>query len=484
MGADDVWKLPGIGGELQEIYMETAHVQDIRFSWVAVTGLFSVIGSRVYRTPSNNYTSQYFTVMAKTSSGKDHIIRFIDKCLVQSGLGKLFRSRELPASRQGLVSTLKQSPSQVFIRDESGHQREASKTDPHSIGVRAAIMSVAGGQGYLAAPGTSERSLKDKELEAKRKFESPIYAPGITYIEISTAEKLTRQLTPDDIESGELGRFIIVTDSGKLPEIVEHDPPDIVIPDNIREYLYGIRYDPRNALTDEEARMVAKNELWREWDKMDPVIRGIMKPTEEMIDLRLHELQQDPKFLMNDPDNPDRPPVPVTMRWEDDTLRKDLFVAKQRELLERYYNQTGIHSKQHEHAMRLSLIYSLMDPETCEKHVITRRYAKQALNVIDRVINSVDRLILPNIADGTYQRALNIAVQAIREGNGEMVTVDAWRTKRAWRDLEYNSKRSLMEALKNDYPEIVAVDRTVGATPDELKWFKEFNKIGFIWVEP
>jgi hypothetical protein len=482
MSDNDIWRLPGIGGELQDLYMQTAQIPDIRFAWVAVTSIFSVVGSRVYSTPSGNFTSQYFMVLARSSSGKNHIISFIQEVLWQSGLRRLILTPELPASRPGLISTLKHCPSQIFIRDEAGHLREAGKTSAHDVGVMAALMSVSGGTGYLAAASTTERGLKGAELEKKRDFERPIPKPGITLLEISTPDRLTKQLTPADIDSGELGRFVIITDPGELPDMVEYDPPAIHVPEHIREYLYNLRYDPRNALDEEQAWTVASDEIWQDWDNSDPVARELTRPTEDMIASRLAVLKNE-GLMQNNPDNPHRPPVPTVMCWEDANLRSEVFLNMRKRLLTKYYNNgTALHSKQHEHAMRLSQIYSLMDEQTKDDRTITREYADRVIGLTHHMIAETDRLVVPNIAENDYQRAINFAVGAIKAGNGETVKVDAWVNRQPWKRLNTTERLSLLDALETDYPEIRRIDLYENATAEQKRYIRKFNRSGFVWI--
>ena len=474
---DDIWRLPGIGGRLQDIYMQTAQVPDIRFAWAAVVCLFSVVGSRKYKTLSGNYTSLCMMILARSSSGKNHILSFVNECLKQSGLSNLIIDPTGCASKQGLFSTLKRCPSQLMVIDESGHARQASKGDAHAVALKGAIMSlVSNNEGDFSLPATSERGLSKKDRDAKHEYERRIEHPALTYIEISTAEKLLNTVSPEDIDSGELGRYLILTDDGKIPNLAEDDPPSINLPDDIRHILYTIRYNPDHRLTEEQAWECASDLVWRDWNETDPLIRGLTRPTEDMIVARLALLKEDPGFMMNSPDDPHRPPVPVLMKWEDANLRKDIFLKRQQELLEQYWTKgNSLHSKQHENAMRLSLCYALMDEECRTNHIISRVCALRVMQVVDHLIEQTDTRIVPEIACSDVQRATQVAVEVIRAGAGKPVSYNAWKSKAAWKNLDSSTKKmSVIDSL-TDYS-IIAI-----RNEDQTRASK-FNECLYVWV--
>lgn len=475
---DDLWRLPGIGGELQDIYLETAPVPDLRFSWVAVTALFSVIGSRKYRTPSRNYTPLSMMVLARSSSGKNHVLTFVSECLKQSGLSRLILDPTGCASKQGLFGVMKRCPSQIAIIDESGHGRQANKDNPHAIALKGAIMSlVSNAEGSFSMAATSDRGLSEKDKEAKRDYEKPIRNPALVYVELSTAEMLLKQVSPESIESGELGRYLILTDDGRIPQLTGIDPPKIDLPDSIRQTLSSIRYNISEKLTDEQIYHAAKNDLWERHAHDIPELRDLTTPTETDIKNRMRILKEDePGFICNNPDNPDRPPVPIVFQWEDNNLRNDIFLTRQRELLEKYWaSGNSLHSKMHELGMRLSLIYSLMDESARERHIVTRENAQKAMQVINYLIDEVDKRIVPEIASSDVQRATMVAVEAIKAA-GTPVGYSEWKTKSAWKNLDSSQKRmSVLDALQ-DYP-IVAIKN------EEQTRKSKFNANLYLWCE-
>lgn len=475
----DLWTLPGIGGELQDIYMQTAQIPDLRFSWAAVVSLFSVICSRRYRTPSRNYTPVSMMILARSSSGKNHILSFVSECLKQSGLSHLIIDPTGCSSKQGLFGILKRCPSQIIIIDESGHSRQANKGDGHAIALRGSIMSiVSNAEGSFSLPATSERGLSENDKAAKREYEKPIQHPGLTCVEISTSEKLLKQVSPEEIDSGELGRYILLTDNVVLPVLAESDPPKIDLHDNIRQTLSTIRYDSSGNLTEEQAYEAAKEDLWQARAYVSPDLRLLLAPSEDDVQKQLNYLvENDPGFISNNPDNPDRPPVPVVFEWEDPNMRNDIFLSRQRELLEKYWaTGNSLHSKQHEHGMRLSLIYSLMDTDTRERRIITREHAQKAMQVINHLIEETDKRIVPQIACSDVQRATKVAVEAIKAADGKPVGYDAWKTKSAWKNLDSSQKKmSVLDSLQ-DYP-IIAIKNENNARKGR------FNNNLYAWVE-
>lgn len=474
---DDLWRLPGVGGELQNIYMESAQIPDYRFSWIAVTALFSVIGARKYKTVSGNYTPLAMMVLARSSSGKNHILEFIEACLQQSGLSHLSLNKAGASSVRGLFQIMKRSPSQIIIIDEAAHAREGGKGNPHLMQVRGQLMSMMGSaEGTFSLPETSDRGLGDKELKAKREQERPIKNPALVYVEISTAEKLLNGLNTMDAVSGELGRYLIVGAGGGLPIMTEGEPEPIDLPDDLRLALARIRHDIDHQITEEEAYQSVKDEVWAEHVACGPTARGLLKPTDADIKARVNTLKAtDPGFMENTPDNPDRPPVPIVFQWEHPDMRNNIFREQQITLLSRYWEEdTDIYSKKHEHAMRLSLIYSLMDPDTYQRRVVSREHAQKAVEVVNYLIGETDRLVVPLIADNDVQRAVNAAVEAIKSAGGKPVSYDSWKTKASWKRLDSTAKRvCVLEALE-DYPILPILN------PDATNTGK-FNKFRYVW---
>ena len=61
----DFWRLPGIGGDLQDIYMKTAPVPNLKYAWVAALAVISVVCSRKYTSVRRNYTSVYLWLVIR-----------------------------------------------------------------------------------------------------------------------------------------------------------------------------------------------------------------------------------------------------------------------------------------------------------------------------------------------------------------------------------------------------------------------------------
>ena len=451
---DKIWRLPGIGGELQDIYMQTARIKNIRFSYVAVVALFAVIGSRVYRTESDNPTQLRIMVLAKTSSGKNHIKTFINEVLAQSGLSHLAATGgDGFASLQGMYNVFRNGcPSQVFVLDEAGDQRQADKNNPYQTKVTAKMMELAGDpNASLGMPATSSRGMSSAERRNKIEEERPVQCVSLTSVEISTPGRLLDTVTEEEIFSGRFGRDLIITEGDFIPKLSPERWAEIRIPEHIRVYLNELRYNPLHARDEAQAREVAYNELWQEHDKTDPIIQGLLTPTNEQIEIRFSQLQAEPGFMDNTPDDAMRPPEFIIFRWEDESIYSDIFVARQhRNVDNKDELQSAMHSKKHEHSMRLSLIYALMDPEARKTRVVTRQYAMQADAVITQIIEETNNYILPKIADGPTAKIIKGLIKFIQDAGGNPVSVTDFGGSQFWRkNPESMNRKSALAAIES-----------------------------------
>ena len=489
---DDLWRLPGIGGELQDLYLESAKIKNPRFAWIAVVALFGVIGSRVYRTQDDNPTQIRIMVLAETGSGKNHIKTFIETCLQQSGLEHLAAVGEDGfASQQGMYSVFRNvCPTQIFVLDEGGDNRIADKGNPHATKVIAKMMAMAGDpNASLGMPVTSSRGLSPSERQNKIEDERPIRCVSLTTVEISTPGRLLDTVSEDEILSGRFGRDLIVSEGNFIPKISLNGWSKIQIPDHIRAYLRALRYNEDHARSEADARDVAYNELWQEHDKTDPIIRGLLTPNEAQIQTRLSELKEEPGFMSNNPDDPLRPPEFIIFVWEVEGMCNEIFVSRQhRNAGNKDELQCAMHNRKHEHAMRLSLIFALMDPATREGRVVTRQYATQADAVISQIVGETNNFVLPKIADGPTAKIIKGLTKFIQDANGNPVSVTDFGNAQFWRkNPEATNRKSALAAIESHNNIFVQPNKAARTRGDYNRnmysWFDNLAEVERAYLE-
>lgn len=452
----DFWRLPGIGGELQDIYMKTAPVPNLKYAWVASLAIISVVCSRKYTTVRRNYTSLYFIVLGDSSTGKTYISTFIAKVLSQCGMSKLWSGDGGFATEQGAFSALKKSPSLITTIDEAGHSRQAGKDSAFQLSAKAAAMKIfSQSDGEYSLPKVSMRSRTQKEREDLEKYNRPVKKPGLTCVEMSTPAMFTPSLNTQNVESGELGRYIIVQ-STEFPYPNKDDVlEDVVLPDRIKSTLRKLRYDNRAYISDEKILQIAEKNIWDAYNNMDigdVDFSSLISPSDELITHEYETLKNNVSWVNGYPDDPDIPPETIKYQWEYQEMYKELFEAEHIKILKKYKGQTAVHTKAMETAAKLALVYSIM----AGYEFISKKCALKSIEIVKALIKQIDNEFMPEIGNNDCVRAAQKICQIIKNKGAEGATQSDWRSLRVWRDLGKSARGDVVEML-NDYGILVAI---------------------------
>jgi putative DNA primase/helicase len=447
---NNFWRLPGIGGELQDIYMKTAPVPNLKYAWVAALSIISVVCSRKYTTVRRNYSSLYFIVLGDSSTGKTYISTFISKVLSQCGMSKLWSGDGGFATEQGAFSALKKTPSLVTTIDEAGHSRLAGKDSAFQISAKAAAMKIFSQcDGEFGLPKISMRSRTSKEREDLEKYNSPVKKPGLTCIEMSTAETFMPTINVRNVESGELGRYLIV----QSDEFPYPNPDDIleevVIPASIRSALRNLRYGNHAYISDAKIREYAEKNIWdayncQDADEID--FSELLQPSQAAIDMEYERLKNDQKWIEGYPDDPNMPPETIKYQWEYSEMYKELFEKEHIKILNKYHGKTAVHTKAMETAAKLSLVYSIM----AGYEYVSKKCALKAIKVVKTLMKQIDDDFMPNVGDNECIRVTQQICKIIKAAGPDGATQSDWRNLRAWRNLGKPARADVKEML-NDY---------------------------------
>lgn len=446
----DFWRLPGIGGELQDIYMKTAPVPNMKYAWVASLAIISVVCSRKYSSVRRNYSSLYFIVLGDSSTGKTYISSFISKVLSQCGMSKLWSGDGGFATEQGAFSALKKTPSLITTIDEAGYSRLAGKDSAFQISAKAAAMKIFSQcDGEFSLPKVSMRSKTAKDRADLENYNMPIKKPGLTCVEMSTATTFLPTIDSKNVESGELGRYLIVL-SSEFPYPNKDDIlEDIVVPEKIRATLRKLRYGNHAYISDEKIRDIAEKRVWdaynnRDVDDID--IGELISPSDATITIEYENLKNNSRWLNGYPDDPNVPPEPIKYQWEYPEMYKELFESEHIKILKKYKGKTAVHTKAMETAAKLSLVYSIM----AGYDYISKKCAVKSIKIVKMLMKQIDDEFLPEIGDTEAIRVVQKICKVIKSKGAAGAVQSDWRHIRAWRNLGKSTRADVIEML-NDY---------------------------------
>ena len=444
------WRLPGIGGELQDIYMKTAPVPNLKYSWVAALAIVSVICSRKYSTVRRNYSSLYFIVLGDSSTGKTYISAFISSVLSQCGMKKLWSGDGGFATEQGAFSALKKSPSLATTIDEAGHSRLAGKDSAFQISAKAAAMKIFSQcDGEFGLPKVSMRSRSKTERADLETYNIPVKKPGLTCVEMSTTDTFMPTIDTKSVESGELGRYLIVL-SDEFPYPNKDDIlEDIVLPDHIKATLRKLRYGNHAHISDVKIREIAEKNVWekhnnREIEDID--LGAFLEPSDTQINMEYETLKNNGRWVNGYPDDCEVPPEPIKYQWEYPEMYRELFEAEHIRILKKYKGVTAVHTKAMETAAKLSLVYSIM----AGYEYVSKACAVKSIVILKQLMKQIDNDFLPDVGDTECVRVVQQICKIIKSKGPVGATQTEWRNLRAWRNLSRSAREDVKEML-NDY---------------------------------
>jgi len=203
-------KPPGILGELFDWHIETSRHPNKILAAQCSLAFGSVVLGRRYVTSQNNYPMIYFLTVGKSTTGKEHGKKVLERALVASGLERLIGGRGY-TSPAAVLSELRDKPNHVAIIDEFGDYFEACKAVGNShrkeaISTLVEVFSCGGGT--LRQAAYSQMGLTDKQRMAIQKIN--IESPSITLFCLTQPNRFYDSIGDGDIANGFLGRLLVM----------------------------------------------------------------------------------------------------------------------------------------------------------------------------------------------------------------------------------------------------------------------------------
>lgn len=223
---DEQLRPPGLLGEFFDWHLSTARFPNKRLAAQSALAFGSVVLGRKYVTSEDNWPSLYFLTVGKSTTGKNHGARTIERALDNAGLSELIGGRGY-TSPGAILSALRDKPTHLTIIDEFGDYLEACNAKGNSH--RKEAMSVLNevfstGDGTLRQSTYSAMGLTEKQRNSYEKIN--IVCPAVTMYLMTQPERFYDSIGDGDIANGFLGRMIIMDMEAKrkLPAYVKRLP--------------------------------------------------------------------------------------------------------------------------------------------------------------------------------------------------------------------------------------------------------------------
>jgi len=274
-------RLPGILGDIEQYYNDTAKIPQPMFAKQAALGIVSVLLGRRFKTVFDDYSSLYFLNIAPTACGKEHIKRVTEDVLKACGMEALLAGDGY-TSAGAVLSTLNVKPVHITVIDELGLYLEASNNKVNFIGKSAntALMEC------IARLGGDVRSKNYSTLGSAKSVEGSISIknPAITIQSMTTPSTFYDNLTHSMIKDGFFGRFI--TCKSTMPRVAPRKVRSIPVPLSIINWSKAINdraaeKDPANLF---HANPAATGETIT-LDVSPEAVLLLMAFSEQMVDL-------------------------------------------------------------------------------------------------------------------------------------------------------------------------------------------------------
>ena len=200
--------IPGILGEMVELFNATAPRPQPQFAPHVVLALGSVILARNWVTDMGNFASLFFLLLGRTASGKEHGLRMIDSVLDQCELDLVGPNRY--TSDAGVLSALEIRPKHISLADEFSRYLKSARNsgDANQSNAQSSMMEVWGRLGGIHRnKGYSARGMSKAQVEEMAN--SHVKRPALTVLGVAVPEDFYTAISDDDVASGFLNRFLI-----------------------------------------------------------------------------------------------------------------------------------------------------------------------------------------------------------------------------------------------------------------------------------
>jgi len=228
-------RLPGVLGDIEQYYNDTAKIPQPIFAKQCAFGIVSVLLGRRFKTVFGDFTSLYFLNIASTACGKEHIKHVTEDVLRACKMEHLLAGDGY-TSAGAVISTLNNKPAHITVIDEFGMYLEASNNKTNHV-ARTAIAQL------IECFGRLDGLVRSKNYSTmgglKNADESiTIQCPAITIQAMTTPSTFYDNLTINMIRDGLFGRFI--TYKSDMPRVAPRRLRKVNVPASIIKWSKDI----------------------------------------------------------------------------------------------------------------------------------------------------------------------------------------------------------------------------------------------------
>lgn len=234
-----LYEFPGLVGEIADwICLTAERPQPILALGGTLAMLGAVLGQRV-ASATDARTNLYVLGLGETGSGKDHILKCLDRILISANLDHLITGNDF-TSESALIKATLREPTSLVVMDEVGEILKGilgAHTQTHVAKISKVLMEF-----Y----SSSNRAYRSKEYASEK--ENPrvqIEQPCLSLYGTTTPTSFYRLLEKEHVESGLLNRLLPFEAHTHAPEINFH-PDRFEVPDRFVRLLTELRQRTTN----------------------------------------------------------------------------------------------------------------------------------------------------------------------------------------------------------------------------------------------
>lgn len=361
------------------------------------TGLIfgSVILGRQYLTQFNNYTSNYFLLVAKSGTGKDHPKFIIRKLLESCNLGWLERSGGYTAGNT-VVRSLEAQPLQVSFFEEIGQSLAEASNKNKSLSssmfrqlldIWSSCHSSSVGVEYIN--GNTPRAAR----------------PALSIVGITTPRELYRSITESLIEQGFINRL--------LPFISEQEREATKL------------QETNNA---ESKINIVKTWVLKHWPKNSSEIGMLVEPEDSE---------------RANPNNGETTRVDFEPEAVDFLDKIEVEIIQSSNELEKIHLE-DMPSRQREITMRIALVIAVMDNHTS----ISLKHTKWAWSLVGELYRRYIDNVKQHVAGSEFEEAKLEGLNDLRKRGKDGIKPSDMPKKRPWSKFDKKLRTEVLNELQ------------------------------------
>jgi hypothetical protein len=236
----DVYKTaPGVLGDIVTYYNATSGNYQPGFAVQTALAIGSVVCGRNFQTNYNNTSSLFFLNIGKSTTGKEHAKKIIEKVLMETDMSHLIAGDGY-TSPGAVTSSLLYAPRHVSIIDEFAKYMQASSNQ--GSGGQIAEANSAMMQAFGRSDGvfrTKNYSSMHMSNEKRREMmETKVFNPNMTIMAMATPDDMYKTLTIDAVKDGFINRFIVCNSNAKRG--IRDHKEQFDVPESIKQWVMAI----------------------------------------------------------------------------------------------------------------------------------------------------------------------------------------------------------------------------------------------------